>query len=76
MSKEEIKALMDGAIADIKVAENHLNFAEKEYIDVAILELSAAMKKLEVIVNQMKKAGQEWFLFMYITEMGRCITIH
>ncbi len=59
MSKEEIKALMDGAIADIKVAENHLNYADKEYVDVAILELSAAMKKLEVIVNQMKKVGQK-----------------
>jgi len=55
MSKEEVKKLIDEAISDLEVAENHLNYVDKEYVDVAILEVSVAMKKLEVATSLMKK---------------------
>jgi len=55
MSKEEVKKLIDEAISDLEVAENHLNYVDKEYVDVAILEVSVAMKKLEVAISLMKK---------------------
>lgn len=61
MSKEEVKKLIDEAISDLEVAENHLNYVDKEYIDVAILEVSVAMKKLEAAVSLMKRVilGEE-----------------
>jgi hypothetical protein len=55
MSKEEVKKLIDEAISDLEVAENHLNYVDKEYVDVAILEVSVAMKKLEVATSLMNK---------------------
>ena len=57
MMNEDYKNLMDEAIRDIEVAENHFNYAEPDYVDVAILELSTAMKKLEIVVNRTKEAN-------------------
>lgn len=58
MSKEEVRKLIDEAISDLEVAENHLNYVDKEYLDVAILEVSTAIKKLEVATSLMKKVGE------------------
>ena len=59
MLKENYMKLMEEAVRDIEIAENHFNYADKEYIDIAILELTTAMKKLEVVVNKAKEAGIE-----------------
>lgn len=55
MSKEDVRKLINDAIAELEVAKNHLNYADKEYLDVAILEVTTATKKLEAAVSLMKK---------------------
>lgn len=57
---DEYKYLMDEAIKRVEVAENHLNFADKEFLDVAIFELSMAIKNLEVVVSQIKKVSEKY----------------
>lgn len=53
--KEIYQKLMDEAIHDIEVAENHFNYADKDYVDIAILELTTARKKLDVVIEKMKE---------------------
>lgn len=53
--KEIYQKLMTEAIHDIEVAENHFNYADKDYVDIAILELTTARKKLDVVIEKMKE---------------------
>lgn len=59
MSKEDVRKLINDAIAELEVAKNHLNYADKEYLDVAILEVTTATKKLEAAVSLMKRVMVE-----------------
>lgn len=59
MSKEDVRKLINDAIAELEVAKNHLNYADKEYLDVAILEVTTATKKLEAAVSFMKRVMVE-----------------
>ena len=50
----ELECEIRRAKDDIMLAEQFFNYAEKEYIDVAIYQLEAANKRYSVLMKEMK----------------------
>ena len=50
----ELECEIRQAKDDIMLAEQFFNYAEKEYIDVAIYQLEAANKRYSVLIKEMK----------------------
>lgn len=45
------------AVKDVEIARNHLDWCDKEYIDTASFQLSAAMAKLNAIIRAKKSSS-------------------
>ena len=53
--KDDTNELLKQVKREVAIAENHLNFADADFVDVAILELTAAKKKLDIVIKLAKQ---------------------
>ena len=52
---KNINELLKQVKREVAIAENHLNFADADFVDVAILELTTAKKKLDIVIKLAKQ---------------------
>jgi len=55
MNTETTNMEINKAIRDVEVAQNGLDFAEQEFVDVAILNLTVAMERLNALIKLTKR---------------------
>ena len=53
----DIKEMYKNAIQELKIANQNVDNAEEDYIDVAILEYNAKQEKVNTLLKELKKEG-------------------
>lgn len=53
----DIKEMYKNAIQELKIANQNVDNAKEDYIDVAILEYNAKQEKVNTLLKELKKEG-------------------